>query len=1192
MSERQGSLLEKLKTKKEPKSEEKKEIKKAKVKSEVVLKTNIVDNTGQIDRNEFLKKIGRKSIKSNLDTTEPPQTEPPQAEQPQTEEPATEPPATEPPQTEPPQAEPPQTEPPQTEEPATKEPATKEPATEPPQTEPPQTEPPQTEEPATEEPATKEPTTEQPATQEPIPKKITFTRKAKTKDSGTRTTKKIAATSSLPLLEEDIIEIENLKQQIPEKVNIKLKASSYYLNNREIFINFINSLLEPYKKEIEKEMANYSCDGKDGEFSLLTHQSIVRDYINLVAPYRGLLLYHGLGSGKTCSSIAIAEGLKTDKEVIIMLPASLETNYRQELKKCGDDLFKKTQHWEFIDTTSNKKLIAPLANILSLPEDFIITNKGAWFINKDKPANYNLLSPLQVASLNKQVDKMIANKYTFLRYNGLRQRMIDELVANAGGNPFDNKVIIIDEAHNLISKIVNQLNKKSSLFFQIYNYLKSAKNARIVMLTGTPVINYPNEIGIMMNILRGNISTWNLKLINEGKFKLTQESLVELLKVSLQTKSIFDYVKFKSSPEPTLTITKNPFGFSRIDENGEYKGVIRSESGEIDDLTFINQISDVLLTKGIKIEPNSLVETENKCLPDGKDDFNSYFIDIKKISKNITMKNMDLFKRRILGLVSYFPDIEFLLPKFDKGTDFQIILVPMSDYQFGIYEEARVQERKIERNNAKKKAQANQVNKLYDESVSTYRVFSRACCNFVFPKESIPRPLPNDGKSLSTEIMEEANEDLLDAEEPMDTADISTGPIETSDKTDDSGPSDKLKKRKATLQYKLRIQEVVRKLRDRKDEFLIPSALEIFSPKFLNILSRVLDDKYKGLHLIYSQFRSLEGIGIMALVLEANGFAQFKVSKVESGWKINIKPEDISKPKYILYTGTENVEEKEIMRDIFNSNWKNLPINLQRELRAINENNYFGEIVKVIMITASGAEGISLSNVRYVHITEPYWHPVRIEQVIGRARRICSHNRLEKEFQTVAVFLYLMELTEKQYEVASRELKLQDQSKLNKTEYMKYKSVDNPALTSDQALFEISNIKQKINYNLLQNLKEASIDCNIHNKVGTPNELKCFSFGSVKPYKFAYSPQIEGDEKDETINMNKKEEKVKIKKVKLEGKDYAFQEPDKEKGVNKDGLIETPIFTIESIKTAQPVQIGILYFNEDLKAKNFKFFGR
>ena len=67
-----------------------------------------------------------------------------------------------------------------------------------------------------------------------------------------------------------------------------------------------------------------------------------------------------------------------------------------------------------------------------------------------------------------------------------------------------------------------------------------------------------------------------------------------------------------------------------------------------------------------------------------------------------------------------------------------------------------------------------------------------------------------------------------------------------------------------------------------------------------------------------------------------------------------------------------------------------------------------GEIIKVLMITAAGSEGINLRNTRYVHIMEPYWHPARVEQVIGRARRLCSHQSLPVQLQTVEVFLYLI----------------------------------------------------------------------------------------------------------------------------------------------------------------------------------------
>jgi type I site-specific restriction-modification system R (restriction) subunit len=52
---------------------------------------------------------------------------------------------------------------------------------------------------------------------------------------------------------------------------------------------------------------------------LLTHQKIVRDYLNIDTPYRGFL-YHGLGSGKTCTSIAIAEGMKSEKHVFVLTP--------------------------------------------------------------------------------------------------------------------------------------------------------------------------------------------------------------------------------------------------------------------------------------------------------------------------------------------------------------------------------------------------------------------------------------------------------------------------------------------------------------------------------------------------------------------------------------------------------------------------------------------------------------------------------------------------------------------------------------------------------------------------------------------------------------------------------------------------------------------------------------------------------
>ena len=77
-------------------------------------------------------------------------------------------------------------------------------------------------------------------------------------------------------------------------------------------------------------------------------------------------MYHGLGSGKTCSSIAIAEGFKTKNQIMVMTPASLRVNYLEELKKCGDLLYKKNQYWEFISTKEKPKY-----NLKKAIENFI-----------------------------------------------------------------------------------------------------------------------------------------------------------------------------------------------------------------------------------------------------------------------------------------------------------------------------------------------------------------------------------------------------------------------------------------------------------------------------------------------------------------------------------------------------------------------------------------------------------------------------------------------------------------------------------------------------------------------------------------------------------------------------------------------------------------------------------------------------
>jgi hypothetical protein len=1221
----------------------------------------------------------------------------------------------------------------------------------------------------------------------------------------------------------------SLSKRLPAPPVYDIRASSYYMNNREVFVDFINDLFEPYKDDLLDDTKDISCDniGKDtGRIDLLTHQKIVRDYINLYTPYRGLLLFHGLGSGKTCSSIAIAEGLKSYKQVIIMTPASLRRNYIEEIKKCGDLLFRKNQFWEWISVESNQELLNPLSGVLGISVEYIKRRKGAWLVNVTKPSNFEELSTPDKQGVNEQIDEMIQYKYKFINYNGLRRSKFQEMTNNFETNIFDNSVVIIDEAHNLISRIVNKINKANRfsemrrgpgeplpapLALQLYEFLLRAVNCRVILLTGTPIINYPNEIGILFNILRGYIKTWNLPLNIETSQKINKDKLQEIF----SKEKILDYVDYIPSSK-ILTITRNPFGFeNKIKEGSGYKGVynrnetidpsgrlILDERGVMSDEDFISRITKLLKKNDIQINPRGITFTVNTALPDTLNTFVSNFINLE----NGNVMNIEKFKRRIIGLTSYFKSAqEELLPKYDKEFDRVVVNIPMSDYQFQIYEDARHNERKNEK--APPKQMKVDKDGLFISPTSTYKIFSRLFCNFVMPRPP-GRPTPNLIKSnqasiwldkylkesrekritdvqnniktyieglpgnirenlgenqeikarveqyydrfivkqfdvvdfqtfLSKEYQdnlirieqrkaqenpktktkaqqkaeekaekerqkaeekaekdrlkaeekaekdrlkaeEKAEKDRLKAEEKAekdrlkaekkkgkgydsdtstssdsDTSSTSSSDSDTSSDSDsdtdyksqdkkfnapsyllkggaksdemkeDKTPSaaaasaasvdaplanplglideldngdedeenrlgqlegykdedalnrtteelegDEILERMATNpNYSRAMAEALDYLKKHKQKYLSLEGLATYSPKFLAMIENIEDPQHPGLNLVYSQFRSMEGIGIFALALEANGYARFKISKTSSNtWDIVMSDEDMGKRHYALYTGTEDSEEREIIRNIYNGDWKYIPNNIAAKLRTISSNNDMGEIIKVLMITSAGSEGINLRNTRYVHIMEPYWHPVRLEQVIGRARRICSHQGLPLELRTVQVFIYIMTFTEKQLDSEfAVELKLKDGAN---TFPFKPQS-------SDEKLFEISMIKENLSGQILKAIKSTSIDCATHSKSNNKEGIVCLRFREPTINSFSFNPNIEQDQNDTIADINRQVNNWDVRPITIKstGKQYMLR-LDTNQIYDYDSVIQS-----KQIPGVNPILIGQLSIN-------------
>jgi len=983
------------------------------------------------------------------------------------------------------------------------------------------------------------------------------------------------------------VSIGSLEVKLPPSEKRIVKASTYYMNNRAQFVKRINEVFAAYRKDVLTDTETES--GDPDKYSLLTHQKVVRDYINLYTPYRGLLLYYGLGAGKTCSSIAIAEGMReTSKQIFVMTPASLRTNFFVEIQKCGDDLYKKKQYWEFVSVEGRPDLVNQLSKALTLSTKYIQQKKGAWMVDVRQPSNYDNLSPDSKVSLQDQIQQMITRKYKSIHYNAPNlSTIIQNLEVGKSKNPFDHSVVIIDEAHNLVSRIVGKLKHKklhSSVYYKLYHMLMGAENCRIVMLSGTPIINSPHEMAVMFNMIRGYINTWTLPLEKRTNERVNPEFLMKLFDANgLKT---FDYVHI--SRDNVLTITRNPFGFvntttkgpvqvkrkytrkevpsvvgdktnktrkKRADAKSQkggnetygdigigvgvgvgvgggmvvgdesdtffggegplYDGVRLDRTGNMDNETFLKKTIQILTNNGLPMKSGVRPKLQQeKCLEDNDEKFREIFLKdttnlAGKAAEESDLLHVNTLRNRIMGLTSYFRSAkEEYMPKFvldENQQPYHEVIVEMSDHQFTEYAKFRKEERDQENKNKKaQRAQRNQINndELFEAS-STFRIFSRASCNFAFPNPpQRPRPVK---KKIGSEDGDEAD-NVLDEKSIEGTPASQTDPIdeETVEPTDDA--------------YQKRIEAALDYLEKNANTLLSQEGLQTYSPKFLEILNRLKNPNNRGCHLLYSNFRTLEGIGILKLIFEANGMREFRIQRADGKWVMeDISDEDLEKPAFVLYTGTEDEEQKEIVRHIYNGtwdqvdqgSWKSDPRELMHKIRAKYQNNLYGNVIKLFMITAAGAEGINLRNTRYVHVVEPYWHNVRLEQVVGRASRIKSHMDLPEELRTVEVFVYLSTLSKNQRkDDRYKELLLNDVSHVSQER----------TVTTDEYLYEIAQIKQKVNKQFLRLLKETAMDCHLYvSKHKKQEPLVCYNSPAIMTNQFSSYPRLQQDIDEEPV---------------------------------------------------------------------------
>jgi len=877
-------------------------------------------------------------------------------------------------------------------------------------------------------------------------------------------------------------------------MDIEVKPNDWILPNRVGYNKYIYNTFHPSKydtkiKDKSCECSGDNCDINIKNISLFPQQRIVKDYMQFNSPYRGILLYHELGSGKSAASIAAAEGYINKKKVVIMTPASLSQNYENELMKISTTGLNLKKSWTMIKVTkSNKEMMNALAKY-AITDKIVKKDGHVWVplydddiagseivIDKTK---YSKIPSKYKDNVDATIGHIIRNRYTFINYNGLTAKMIKEL----GKSPFDDTFVIIDEIHNFISRIVNG----SRLARAIYNHMMTAKNIKMVLLSGTPIINQPYEIATLINLIRGPMTSYELPLLKASK-PPNKAAIVK----TLSDNNLYKYVDEIHLNKDSINVILLTQDFVRKTSDNS---TIKKDKWDKSEKSIIDNITKSINKTDIKVSIKSKLQNYY-ALPNISDEFNKLFVDDTD-PENIKVKNEDLFKRRVLGILSYYKT---------TGSEFFPRILPtnfkylnMTGHQLSKYVDVRRKE--MEMDDRKKRFG----NKKNADVNSVYRAFSRMICNFVFP-DNIKRAFPQDIRMVMKKELAKNDDDDDDDNDDVEV-----------DKKDIN--------KAVAAQYEKQLEDAMSKL-EKSDAIEVDNLKKFYSPKFAEMLKDI--NESPGTVLVYSQFRMVEGLGVLKEIMNRNGYVEINVTKNEDfGYileDIDVFDEKYDGKRYVVFNADRT--KTNILMNLFNGDFSMLPDNMRMQIENIDSiDQRYGKLVKTMMITQSGAEGISLKNVRRVLITEYFWNSVRINQVIGRAVRTCSHVFLPKQDQNVEVFMYIMKLTKEQ---------LANNPTLRKK--------DNE-LTTDEHILHLAQKKDKLINSFMNMLKSSSIDCVTHSKKNKPleNGYKCYNWPiNVNDNKLAYTDNIAVDNKIQQHQKYQKMQKNKGKVVSKDGVKYVM----------------------------------------------------
>jgi superfamily II DNA or RNA helicase len=240
------------------------------------------------------------------------------------------------------------------------------------------------------------------------------------------------------------------------------------------------------------DLRSKACSSTQSSFTLQSHQRFLRRVLSPDAPTRGVLVVHGTGTGKTCTAIQVAEEYILrpefqDKKVFVVASAAVQETFRDQLFDMSRVKLNSAGLLESKQCTGRRYL-----DMLTRIEQ--------------EPKNW--ANPEVRDRLERTADRIISEFYEFTAYASFGNLLTEKEALGEAPfkawvhETFDNRLVIIDEAHNIRPKA--DLGTEKTITAGLEKLVKTANGMILVLLTATPMYESYDEILLYFNLFRWN----------------------------------------------------------------------------------------------------------------------------------------------------------------------------------------------------------------------------------------------------------------------------------------------------------------------------------------------------------------------------------------------------------------------------------------------------------------------------------------------------------------------------------------------------------------------------------------------------------------------------------------------------------------------------------------------------------------